>query len=339
MNSILKSKWLLIGIVIFSISSLAVFLYSSKFIQTSESISFGILLDLLITIPLIYLFVIWKKQIPKFTVAYVFVAGIFIAKFLLPNSQQDLIKQVQYLVIPLIEIGILGIVLYKMRAISLQFKSSDELDFFNRLIIACQEVFPKRVAKILATEISMFYYLFDFSKNQKIKPNQFTYFKRSGIKMVLSVFLFLILIETIVVHILISNWNESIAWLLTFISAYTLIQILAIMRSMSKRLISVDLDSKTLHLKYGIGCQTDIPFNQLSSIEKFRNSHTKDDNHIFLSLFDLLDSNNITIKLKSQNTLYKLYGIEKRYQSISMFIDDKDHFEKLIKSAIDSEQS
>lgn len=339
MNKLIQSKWLLAGIMIFLLSYVSIVIFQINSKSYTESVTTGILLDLLITFPIFYLFVIWKRQIPKFTVAYVFLLGLFIAKFTLPNSLQIAISQIQYFAIPLIEIGILTIVLFKIKALKKAFQNIEQYDFFEKAKFACQEVFPNRIGIILATEISMFYYLFNFSKISINKSVHFTYYKKSGIKMILSVFLILIVVETAVVHLLISNWNENIAWALTILSIYTLIQIIAILNSMDKRPIFIDYKLKTLNLKYGIGCQSKIKFDEIKSINKYSSKRKENVNHIFLSLFDLLDTNNVTLELKNENILYKLYGIEKKYESISLYIDEKEKFIDAIEKIIKIESS
>jgi len=158
------------------------------------------------------------------------------------------------------------------------------------------------------------------------KDYQYTYHKKSGIKMILSVFLVLIIIEIIVIHLLVSTWNSNVAWILTLVSLYAMFQVISIMKSMDKRHITINHEQSTLDINYGFACQTKIPFNQLLKIGKFNSRIRSSKSHVYLSVFDLIDANNITIELNKENILYKLYGIEKKYQSISFFIDEKDEF-------------
>lgn len=87
-------------------------------------------------------------------------------------------------------------------------------------------------------------------------------------------------------------------------------------------------------LRYGFGCQTSIPFNSIEKIEKHRSQIGNNKNHTYLSLFDLIDTNNLTIHLKKENVLNKIYGIDKKYQSISLFVDEKEKFVKKIEAIL-----
>lgn len=334
MKSIIKNKWLLIGLI-FTVISVLVFLpFTKQFRENPEIFSVAILLDLLVTIPLLYLMLIWKRQIPKFTVAYVIIGCILLANFIIPEAHKKLLTQIQIIAIPLIEVGIFGLVIYKLRSLRQRFKEIQEEDFYNKLVIACEQVFPKRVARILATELGVFYYLFNFSGTTVHKENQYTYYKKSGIKMVIGVFLCLLVVETFIVHILVSKWHEGFAWVLTFLGCYAMLQILAIIQSMDKRPISIDNNKKILKLNYGFACQSQIPFAWIKSIGPHKSELRNNKNHTFLSVFDLLDTNNVTIELNKENILYKIYGIEKKYDSISLFVDDKERFVHDVKESL-----
>jgi len=310
MKYCLKLKWLIPGILLLLCSLLILLPHTELYENSPDEISTGILLDLLITIPLLYSIYIWKKHIPKFTIIYVIILGILIANYLIPTADQQLLYKVQLMVIPLLEIGILSLVIYKMKSLRQRFVSLKEIDFFSKVTIACHEVFPARIAKVIATEMAVVYYLISSPSKEILKPNHFTYDKKSGIKIVLTVFIFLILIETFVVHLLISNWNENIAWILTFLSVYAILQVIAIMKSMSRRLISIDYEHRVLNLNYGFGCQSNIPFNHIINIGVFNRNLREGNMHIYLSLFELLDTSNVSIELKIENVLNKLYGIE-----------------------------
>ena len=296
------------------------------FQHSPAELSVGILLDLLITIPLIFYFLIRKTEIPTFTIIYPFLIGMVLAGIIIPIEHQFLLSRIKGIALPLVEIGIISLLLYKVKSLNASLKKTKEDDFYDKLLIACQEVFPNRMAKIVATEIAVIYYLFVSTKRKDITELEFTYFKKSGIKSVIGVFLFLISIETFVLHIVVARWNSTIAWVLSLIGVYTMIQIVAVLRSMNKRLITINYETQSLHLRYGFGCQTFIPFQSIERIEKSRKSITNDKGHVCLSLFDMVDSNNVIIYLKEENTLQKIYGIEKRYTAISLFVDEKDLF-------------
>lgn len=325
----------IIGALLLIILFLILLPTTDSFSNAPGEFSLGILLDLIITIPVVYFLIIRKTKIPNFTVIYVFILGLVLAGFLIPIEHQQVLSQVKLIAIPLIEIGIVGTVFYKMTALRTSLKKTKGVDFYDRLITACQEIFPSRIGRILATEIAVGYYLFSPQKRNQDNEQGFTYFKRSGIKTVVSVLLFLLVIETIVVHVLVAKWHLTVAWVLSFIGLYTMLQVIAILRSLNQRLISINGESKELILRYGFGCQTKIPFSAIDKIEKYHSSIEQNKDHVYLSLFDLLDTNNLTIHLKSEQVLHKIYGIDKKYKSISLFMDEKERFVKKMEEVIE----
>ena len=312
-----------------------IFLPRTLAFQTnSEQLSVGILLDLLITIPVVYFVLIRKTAIPKFTVVYPFLLGLLVASYIIPLENQDLLSTIKLIAIPIIEIGIVSMIIYKMRSLTISLKGRSEADFYDKLLRSCQEVFPNRVGKLLATEIAVFYYLFAPARKQQKSETEYTYYQKSGIKTMVGVFLGLIAIETIVVHILVADWNEKVAWVLSFLGIYGMIQIIAVLRSMSHRPIAIDYEREVLILRYGFGCQTMLPFSNIKSISKNKKAFLDDKFHVCLSLFDLVDTNNLIIHLHKENILYKIYGIEKKYTSISLFVDERDDFFNSIEQQI-----
>lgn len=337
----LKIETFLVGILLLVILSFLVLLPKTASFQASpEQLSIGILLDLLITIPVIYFLFIRKTKIPKSTILYTFIGCIFLAGFILPPEQQTLVSNVQYILIPLVELGILGMLIYKIRSLNKSFRSQQdkEFDFYDKLVLACTDIFSNRVGRLLATEISVIYYLFSFKKDKEVNDTTFTYFEKSGIKTVIYAVLFLVVAETVVVHLLVSKYNPTIALVLTLLGLYVGLQIVAIVRSLSKRLITIDFETDTLHLKYGFACQTSIPFNCIEKIEDTKKSFSSDKGNTQLSIFDLLDTHNLTVFLNKPLILYKIYGMQKEYTSISFFIDEKDVFVNSIQGVIEERE-
>lgn len=334
MTTSVKLSYLKLSIPILIVLFLVILTRTIGFQQSPDELSIGVLLDLLVTIPVLFYFLIRNTQVPKITVCYTFLAGLLLASFIIPADEQQLLSKVKVIAIPIIEIGIVSMLLFKMSRLSKSLKKSSGDDFYDKLLLACNEVFPNRVGKILATEIAVFYYLF-YSKKKDINSElEFTYSEKSGIKSIVVVFLFLISIETIVVHLLVSKWNVTVSWILSLLGLYTIIQVLAILRSMNKRLITIDYEAESLNLRYGFGSQTLISFDSIRSIEKSTKAFANEKSHVCLSLFDLLDSNNIVIHLNDENKLQKIYGMEKKYRSISLFIDESDLFVETIEEII-----
>ena len=69
---------------------LILFTQSLPFKSQVSNFSILVMIDFLITIPLLYLFFIRKTKVPKTTVIPVFLLGLLLASIYIPEDQQDL---------------------------------------------------------------------------------------------------------------------------------------------------------------------------------------------------------------------------------------------------------
>ena len=326
MNKSIGLNLAAIGFLLLVVSFLVFLPTTQWFLNAPSQLSTGILLDLLITVPVGYFFLIRKKRIPNFTLLYVFILGLVLASWIIPETHQQLLTKVKTIAIPLIEVGVISMLIYKMSSLRTSLRNVKGTDFYDRLLLACQEIFPGRIGRILATEMAVIYYLFSRRKKHSNEAQGYSYFKRNGIKSILSALIFLLVVETIVVHILVDHWNPKVAWILSLLGGYAILQIAAVLLSMNKRLILIDQQSKELKLRYGFGCQAYIPFSSIERVEKYYHQDREAEDHISLSLLDIVDTHNLTIHLKEEARLQKIYGITKPFQSISLFVDEKETF-------------
>lgn len=330
-----NSRISIFGIPLLLVLSMIVLVKTSIFQLYSQQLAIGVTLDLLLTVPIVYLLLIWKSDIPKYTVVSVFVICLLIASYILPIDTQFLLSPIKTFVFPIIEILVISTLLFKLHKTRKQYKiqKSVSADFYTALTAASKEVLPKRIAAILATEMGVIYYTFFNWRKSPLKENEFSYYKKSGIKLVLYVFICLAIMETIVVHLLVHSWHASLAWVLTFLSLYTCLQIIGLIRSMDKRPISVDTTNRILVLKYGFFSETIISLDHIEKIE-LSSRTPKDDNIIPFSPLGPLDTHNTIIYLEQSNILQGLYGIEKSYTGILVYTDEKLAFKDLLDNQI-----
>ena len=333
-----KNKLFVFGIPLMILLFMVWLTRSAIFLSNPTDLAFAVTMDLLITIPLVYFLLIRKTEIPKYTVVSVFIVCLLIGGFILPLEHQGLLSKVKMFAIPIFEIGVFSVVIWNTRKILKSFRTNgNKGDFYDGLVMACTEALPKRVGKVFATEIGVIYYTFFCNKKKELKENDYTYYKKSGIKMVIWVFIFLVIVETGVVHLLLEQWNATVAWVLTFLGLYTCLQVLSLLRSLDKRHISFDFEEEKLYLRYGFFNQTVIPFQQIESIEATKKSLPEDDKRfVKFSPLDMLDPHNLIIHLNGEQLLHKIYGIEKKYESIALYVDEKEQFVEAINGIVEA---
>ena len=305
-------------------------LLGNQFVANSN-LTIGVTLDFCFTIPLLYFLAIRKSSIPKITVLTVFVFCLFTATVLIPESEQLVLSQIKFYAIPLVELGVFTFIVIKAGQIIVQMKTSDHAEWYDGILKACDEIFPSRIGAVLATELSVIYYSFFSWRAPIIKENHFTYFKKNGIKSVIGAFVFVILIETIAVHLLVGQWSVKVAWILSALSIYTCFQLFALVKSMNRRLSFIDYKNQTLNLRYGFFNHVKIPIRKIETIESNRRTLPDDKSILQFSPLGMLDSHNIILTLNEDHTMNRMYGLKKEFKKLAIYIDDKEKFIHSIK--------
>ena len=311
---------------------------STFFTQASNMVSIGITFDLLISAPLLYFLLIRKTTIPKTTVVPFLIAGIILCSTILPKENQYYLDLFKIWVLPLVELSILSFVIYNVAKAIRQFKlnKNGSIDFFTTLKNTCSEILPKRVVMPVVMEISVFYYGFICWKRRELKKNEFSYHKSNGTIALLIAIIFLIAIETVVFHLLLSRWSSIAAGILTFLSVYSGIQIFGFLKSILKRPINFENDR--LYLRYGIMAETTIDIKDIECIELSSKDLEDNKETRKMSFLGDLESHNIIIRLKTGNELIGLYGIKRKYRNLAIHVDDKIEFKSRIDSVLQQQK-
>jgi len=325
---------IIFGIPLLIIGLMMLIAKSSVFLNNPNGLSIGITFDLLLIVPLTYFLLIRKTNIPKTTVVPFLILGLIICSIILPTENQYYLNLFKTWVLPIVELSILAFVTINVRKGIKKYKQNkiESFDFFTTLKTTCYEILPKGVVIPVVTEIAVFYYGFIDWKKRKLKENEFSYHKDSGTITLLVAIIFIVAIETVVLHILLSKWSDIAAWVLTFLSIYSGIQLFGFLRSMSKRPISIQ--NGKLFLRYGIMNETTIDLRNIDSIEISSKDIVLNKETRKLSFLGELESHNIVISLKEENTLKGLYGIKRKYKILALHVDKKINFKNQINNAL-----
>ncbi len=305
-------------------------------VALNNTLSLALSIDLLLVIPLVYLFLIRKSRIPKTTSIPVVLIGLFIGYKTIPEAQQQYLDMFTHYVLPLIELSVVGFIIYKVTKAIRAYKrlKTSAPDFYDVLKNVCGEIVPKRLALALATEVGVLYYGFLHFKKLKLAPNEFSHHKTSGAPALYAGIILVIAIETVALHFLLMKWNVVTAWIVTVLSVYTAIQFFGYARALSQRPISIDPNGLTL--RYSIMNETYITFDQIDRLELNSQELEKDKLTKSLSALGTLESHNCVLYLKSEHQLTGVYGIKKSYRILSFYIDQPTNFKVQLDAAMQS---
>jgi len=311
-----------------------IFSQLTLFKSQAQILSVGLTLDLLVTIPVCYFLLIRNSEIPKTTIAPVFILGLVIGSFAIPSNEQQLLIQFKRYVLPIVEIGAISYVFLKVRSIYSGVNAADKSsnDFYTILKSVSANMLPQRMVSPFATEVAIIYYGFFNWRKVNYEQNQFTYHKRSGSGALFAILIMIVVIETFAVHILLVKWSIIAANILTFLSIYTILQLFGFSRSLKHRPIIVN--DEHLKLRYGILNETEINLSDIEEIALSRQSITDDTDAIKLSQLGELESHNIIITVKSEHQMQALYGFKKSYKKIAFHVDEKEKFKLYLEEAV-----
>lgn len=312
--------------------SLVLLIQSTYFSESADLLANAVIIDILLIVPLVYFLIIRKRDIPKITVLSIFILGMVILSYTLPEENQHLLELIKTYFLPFLELGILSLVIYKVVQLTKSYRTQDQSshDFYTILKEACRDVFPKKVASVLVTEISVVYYVFIKWKSPKLKEYEFTYHKKNALISVTIGLTLVIVGETVGFHSWLVKIIPILGWGVTFISAYTALQFFALTKSILYRPIVVDRENKVIHLKYGNFTDLSLYIDQIDSVELNNKDLPENKTVIPFSPLGTIGEHNMIIRFKEELRFSGIYGIKRKAKAISIFIDEKERFQKMV---------
>lgn len=329
MTKSLKFSSLIFLLPILFVLSLVVLVHLPFYQTAPASLTYAVIFDLLLTTPLIYFLIIRKRDIPKITVVSVFVLCLIIANYIIPPTHQPFLNQLEFWLIPIVEFGVISYVIFNAQKTIRQFRAEKKAtpDFYTAICLACKAALPKRAAMLFAMEISVVYYaLFAWTAKPIPKANEFTSYKKNGVISVVYALMMIFLAETFAVHMLVGKWNELLAWVLTWFSLYGCIQLLALARSLPRRLTYIDKAEKKLYLRSGFFKETMIDIESIVAIKLTARSLPEDGSIVKFSALGGFGTHNIILHLNEETVLQRIYGLKKPFKSLAIYIDEKALF-------------
>jgi hypothetical protein len=266
-----KTALPLFGLLVLALCLLELWVVrSAHFPRNPELFSLVVTVDITLGIPLLfYLFVARPRRLPLVTVAPVFLIALGIASLLLPRPDQGYLNLAKQLV-PLIEILVLGFVLLKARAVAAAYRETrvEAVYGSEALAAALGRVLGRSPAiPILMTELSLLYYALAgwFREYRPPRPSLavFSYHRNSHYPAMLLMLAFILVPETIGVHLLVSRWSEPLAWLFTVMSVYTGVWLVGDYQAARLHPVVLDPHGRRLHLRAGLRWRVSLPLSAI----------------------------------------------------------------------------
>ena len=296
---------------------------SSNFISERSLLAVGSSVDIALIIPILYFLFIRKTSVPKITVIPVFVLSLIIAFQVIPDDYHSTLSRIEMLVAP-IELGVIGFLIFKVIQVNKKLgRTKGSLrDFPERMKEVLTDLKASPVlANVASSESSLFYYTFlGWKKPNALVQNEFSYFKESGYQSVFAVVLFLLPVETFVLHYWLMGFSNTLAWVLTGLSIYSLFFVFGDRNAMRHR--PIELTQASLLVNLGIRWKVNLPYQLIEKIE-LREGDEHTEKFVNLSSFG---SGNVVLTLKEKIMIQGIYGIKKSTDKLVLSIDNRDKF-------------
>jgi hypothetical protein len=293
-----------------------------------DKIASGLLVDFVITFPALYYFIIVRPlKVPAKSIFLVFSACCVIAYLVLPPHQREYILQVRKLT-SLVEVAFIIYAVTKFNKIRTAYKIQ-QLNFtdpvFNLRSAMADVLGDTIVVKALASELAMLRYGLLFWKKEKAASKEsisFSVHKESGYVAIWCILLVAVSVEIVAFHLLLMKWSNTTAIIVTILSVYGIVFLVADLSAIIKRKILITHDQ--LILRTGLRWRVTTTLNNISSITKITNDYHSTETYFKGAV--MKSSANLLVTFKTPVRVDKLYGAGKEYSSILMSIDDFEGF-------------
>ena len=313
--------YLLLATGVVAISLLIV--RSASFALAPDLLGWAVSADVAMLLPAIYLLLAGRVGWPRLSAVPVFVLGLLVSRALLPAGHTGLAGRLGFVAAPL-ELFVLVYLVRETRRVAREYRAvaAGPGRFVEALEIALRRLrVPPRLAQILLTESSVIHYgLLGWTRRRSAPGDGtgFSYHLKCGYGAVVGVFVFLILLETSLVHLLLAPRLAVAAWTLNLLGLYGAVFLLADFNA--ARLRPVRIADDRLEIRVGLRWRGAIRLRDIEAVElpiAAASARKKDD---FKAV--LLGDPNLGIRLRRDATATGLYGLSRTFRRVLLAVDD-----------------
>jgi hypothetical protein len=298
---------------------------------------YAVTFDLLVGLPtLFYWLVVRRYQLPISSLTGVVGACLALAYWLLPVAQQAPLQALYFLPAVLEGLTLLLLVAKGRRLVrSYQLAYQQQPHFWPCVQAAVQQTLGPAGVLLIAEVDMLRYAVLGWWAKPEIMPQAaiFSTYRESGFTAMASMVGVALVVETTVVHLLVTLWSARIAGWLLFFEAYTLVILLA--HGQAVRLRPVLLTADTLHLKVGFVWQLTVPVAELVAVASLRDTPTPAPDLLNLTKL-LFTPPNLVLTFSHPVTVKGPYGIQRTGRRLAVYLDQPQQFMaalKLLKSS------
>jgi hypothetical protein len=308
-------------------------LASSQLLERAPALgSFGITFDLLVTIPAaFYLMVVRPRKLSWLTLVPCVIASGWVGFLVLPPEHRQFLTAARFLIAPA-ELGLVGYGALRAWRL-LRSGTHPGRDVPDAIRTGLREIVPyPAVADAVAAEVALFWLaLLSWRSRPRIAPGAtaFTQHRKSGMMGIVGAVSFACMIEAVGVHLLAARWNATAAWVLTALSAYAVVWLVGLGRSVVLRPTLVEREG--VRVRIGALYEALVPFDAIARVTPVRAAPAKRraPGYLHAALFA---APRLMIELKEPVEARGLYGTRKRgITRIGLLVDEPAELAALLR--------
>jgi hypothetical protein len=288
-------------------------------LERPSAVATAITLDLTVLVPLAYYFLVVRARgWPPVALAPIVVLSLVIAAAILPSEYHGTLRIVEALAVP-VEVFLLGWIAWQAAGALRQIREDAAADPVEALHQSARKLLRMdRVADVLASELAVLYYSLGAWRRRPHIPDDtraFTSHRRSGHGgLVVGVFV-VTAAESVVAHVLLARWSVTLAWVVTALSIYGALWLVADFRATVLRPL---LGNETeVWIRAGLRWRARIPRDQIAGVGR-KQSHATECTRSLA----FLTPPNFWIQFSAPVLLEGPYGLRRRVRCLGLFVDE-----------------
>jgi hypothetical protein len=320
-------------------------LYLAVLLPTFESpdlIAAALSIDLTLSITALCWWLLVRPGLwPPLSLAAVFALAHLAAGFVLPAQHHAALNAIAWLAVPA-ELALVTVAVRRVRSMLRELRGSTEgqgdRDMLALLHAALERALGRGiVARLLASELAALYYaLGTWRVRRPLRAGEFTQHERCGYAGTLTGLLLLLGFETLPVHLLVAQWSETAAWVLTGGSLYLALWLIGDYRAMQLR--PLRLEHNALLIRVGLRWTLRVPYEQIVGVERCTSVPSARDSAQGRCLNLAIGAEpEVLLRFSAPQTALGPFGMQRRADCVVLNVDQVAEFVSTLDRATASE--
>ena len=313
---------LFLGAALAALAVEAAVVDAAAFRARPELLGGAVAFDLLVVVPALWAWLgIRRAGLPAVTLAPVLVVCWLAGRALLPAGARGGLE-LAAAAAPALELALLAYLGFRVRRIARACRGSDETDAMLRLREGAGAVLGRgRAARLVADEVSMLRYLVRPPVDRAPDAGAaFGYHRTAGWGAIVFALSLAVAAEATAVHFLVAGWSGTAAWVLTALSLYSGLWLVADWRATRNRPLRLKADR--LLVRVGLRWSARIPLSAVETARRAAAGEAFDgDGELSTALPGPPD---VVLELDRLVTLEGPFGIDREVTRLAVAVDEPE---------------